>query len=564
MNLYHLRYFVTLAHLEHYTKAAELLSITQPSLSHAISSLEKELGVKLFEKEGRNVVLTKCGQVFLEDVQQALSILDSSVSKLQMTGSGEGQIDLAVLRTLSTQFVPGLVRDYLKEHPRQNIEFRFHNSTGLTPDMIEGLKNRKYDIAFCSKMENEPTVEFIPVAKEELVLIVPNGHPLCAREEIDLSETLPYPQIAFSRRSGLRPIIDRLFHGCGGQPEIGEKAAMESKEEIKAELENTDMVFITAGMGGGTGTGAAAVVAEIAKSCNALTVAVVTTPFAFEGKKKFELAQQGIERLRKQVDTLILIPNQYLLKVVENNTPIKQAFLIADDVLYQGVQGISELITEPGEINIDFADVKTVMKGKGDALMGIGFGEGANRAVDAAKEAISNPLLENASIDGAKSVLVNIAGSDSLTLQEYQDVVELITANCAEDALIIAGQAFNPELGDRIKVTVVATGFVNREVTGGEIESESALRRFVNTERSESSGHTAVRESIASQPARPAPAETPAPSAPKSAPTDAEAITVNRWQDLQQQLGKRSQGNDYSIPAVMRYRQGEDNEGERR
>ena len=180
--------------------------------------------------------------------------------------------------------------------------------------------------------------------------------------------------------------------GAGGQPEIGEKAALESKEEIKAELENTDMVFITAGMGGGTGTGAAAVVAEIAKSCNALTVAVVTTPFAFEGRKKFELAQQGIERLRKQVDTLILIPNQYLLKVVENNTPIKQAFLIADDVLYQGVQGISELITEPGEINIDFADVKTVMKGKGDALMGIGFGEGANRAVDAAREAISNPL----------------------------------------------------------------------------------------------------------------------------------------------------------------------------
>jgi len=247
--------------------------------------------------------------------------------------------------------------------------------------------------------------------------------------------------------------------GAGGQPEIGEKAAIESKEEIKAELENTDMVFIAAGMGGGTGTGGAAVVAEIAKSCNALTVAVVTTPFLFEGNKKMLLAKQGIERLRKQVDTLILIPNQHLMKVVEANTPIKQAFLIADDVLYQGVQGISELITEPGEINIDFADVKTVMKGKGDALMGIGFGEGTNRAVDAAKEAISNPLLENATIDGAKSVLVNICGSDNLTLQEYQDVVELVTANCAEDALIIAGQAYNPELGDRIKVTVVATGF---------------------------------------------------------------------------------------------------------
>ena len=354
--------------------------------------------------------------------------------------------------------------------------------------------------------------------------------------------------------------------GAGGQPEIGEKAALESKEEIKAELENTDMVFITAGMGGGTGTGAAAVVAEIAKSCNALTVAVVTTPFAFEGKKKFELAQQGIERLRKQVDTLILIPNQYLLKVVENNTPIKQAFLIADDVLYQGVQGISELITEPGEINIDFADVKTVMKGKGDALMGIGFGEGANRAVDAAKEAISNPLLENASIDGAKSVLVNLAGSDNLTLQEYQDVVELITANCAEDALIIAGQAFNPELGDRIKVTVVATGFQNKaEVTGGEVDSESALRRFVNPEPRQESPLHQMQSQHQAAPAAVQPSAPQQPAAPsRPAPTDADAITVNRWQDLQQQLGKRSQSNDYSIPAVMRYRQGEEDEGKDR
>ncbi len=341
--------------------------------------------------------------------------------------------------------------------------------------------------------------------------------------------------------------------GAGGQPEVGEKAAIESKEEIKAELENTDMVFITAGMGGGTGTGAAAVVAEIAKSCNALTVAVVTTPFAFEGKKKMVLAQQGIEKLRKQVDTLILIPNQYLLKVVENNTPIKQAFLIADDVLYQGVQGISELITEPGEINIDFADVKTVMKGKGDALMGIGFGEGANRAVDAAKEAISNPLLENASIDGAKSVLVNLAGSDNLTLQEYQDVVELITANCAEDALIIAGQAFNPELGDRIKVTVVATGFEPKaEVVGAEADTESAVRRFVQEPARE---NPAVRSPFAAT--REPEVQTPPV---KSAPTDVEAITVNRWQDLQQQLGKRTNSNDYSIPAVMRYRGSEDDE----
>src|SRR5574344_840325 len=158
--------------------------------------------------------------------------------------------------------------------------------------------------------------------------------------------------------------------GAGGQPEVGEKAAQESKEEIKKELENSDMVFITAGMGGGTGTGAAAVVAEIAKSCNALTVAVVTTPFTFEGKKKLSLAEQGIEKLRKSVDTLIIIPNQHLLNVVEQNTPIKKAFLLADSALLQAVQGISDLITEPGEINIDFADVKTVMKGKGDALIG--------------------------------------------------------------------------------------------------------------------------------------------------------------------------------------------------
>ncbi|MDY4610947.1 MAG: cell division protein FtsZ [Sphaerochaetaceae bacterium] len=340
--------------------------------------------------------------------------------------------------------------------------------------------------------------------------------------------------------------------GAGGVPDVGEKAAVESKDEIKNLLDGTDMVFITAGMGGGTGTGAAAVVAEVAKSVNALTVAVVTTPFAFEGKKKLQLAQAGIEKLRKQVDTLILIPNQYLLKVVENNTPIKQAFLMADEVLYQGVQGISELITEPGEINIDFADVRTVMKGRGDALMGIGFGEGSNRAVDAARAAISNPLLENASIDGAKSVLVNLSGGDNLTLQEYQDVVEIITENCAEDALIIAGQAFNPELGDRIKVTVVATGFERKDdVVGAEVGADIPRRKF---------------ESVSSEP-KPAPAsaatvasaETSEHGKPaaSTANNDAEVITVNRWQDLQQQLGKRQPGNDYSFPAVLRYSRGE-------
>ncbi len=335
--------------------------------------------------------------------------------------------------------------------------------------------------------------------------------------------------------------------GAGGIPEMGEKAAEESKEEIKKLLHGTDMVFITAGMGGGTGTGAAPVVAEIAKSENILTVAVVTTPFAFEGRKKLEFANQGIEKLRKQVDTLLLIPNQYLLKVAENNTPIRQAFLLADDVLRQGVQGISELITEPGEINIDFADVRTVMKGKGDAIMGIGIGEGANRAIDAARLAVNNPLLENAKIDGAKSVLVNVTAGDGLTLTEFQDVVELITENCDSDALIISGQAYNPDLGDKVQVTVVATGFKQESITVDMPEYEKPKKRFDQYLNSDSSRLE----------------ETPAQ---EDAHKQEEVITVNRWQDLQQQIGRRQSAgntatpsqNDYSYPAILRYQRRDD------
>ena len=346
--------------------------------------------------------------------------------------------------------------------------------------------------------------------------------------------------------------------GAGGMPEMGQKAAEESKDEIRKLLEGTDMVFITAGMGGGTGTGAAPVVAEIAKGLNILTVAVVTTPFAFEGRKKLQFANEGIERLRKQVDTLILIPNQYLLKVAENNTPIKQAFLMADDVLRQGVQGISELITEPGEINIDFADVRTVMKGKGDAIMGIGLGEGANRAVDAARQAINNPLLEDAKIDGAKSVLVNLTASDGLTLQEYQDVVEMITETCDKDALIIAGQAYNPDLGDKVKVTVVATGFERDSVKVDVPDFEKPKKRFdqfINNMESASASQPVA--SSASQPQTP-----PMQEKPQRKPE--EVISVNRWQDLQSQIGRRqgqsSSSNDYSYPAILRYqRPDEDN-----
>ena len=328
--------------------------------------------------------------------------------------------------------------------------------------------------------------------------------------------------------------------GAGGIPDVGEKAAQESREEIKKLLEGTDIVFITAGMGGGTGTGAASVIAEISREVNALTVAVVTTPFAFEGKKKLQLALDGIDKLRKVVDTLILIPNQYLLNIVENNTPIKKAFLLADDVLRQGVQGISELITEPGEINIDFADVRTVMKGKGDALMGIGIGEGTSRAVDAARSAINNPLLENARIDGAKSVLVNLSGGDGLTLQEYQDVVELITENCAEDALIIAGQAYNPELGEKIKVTVVATGFEQPDSIDETDDLLDYKKRKIEGPLLDQRGKSRAKEDYPQK--------------------EEDVITVNRWQDLQQQLGGQSSEKDYSFPAVLRYQRGEKEE----
>ncbi len=247
--------------------------------------------------------------------------------------------------------------------------------------------------------------------------------------------------------------------GAGGIPEIGEKAALEDQESVQTLLKGADMVFVTAGMGGGTGTGAAPVMAHVARQMGALTVAVVTKPFDFEGKRKMQLAEEGIERLRQEVDTLIIIPNQHLLKIAEKRTPIREAFFMADEVLRQGVQGISDLITEPGEINIDFADVRTIMKGKGDALMGIGIGSGENRAIDAATNAINNPLLEDARVEGAKGILVNVTGGFDFCLSEYEEVMKIITANADDDALVIAGTSIVESMNDRIRVTVIATGF---------------------------------------------------------------------------------------------------------
>ncbi|MBS5270589.1 MAG: cell division protein FtsZ [Veillonella sp.] len=246
--------------------------------------------------------------------------------------------------------------------------------------------------------------------------------------------------------------------GAGANPQVGEEAAQESREEITKALSGSDMVFVTAGMGGGTGTGAAPIVAECAREMGALTVGVVTKPFTFEGKRRKNQADKGIEMLTSKVDTIIVIPNDKLLQVVDKKTPLNEAFRTADDVLRQGIKGISDLITVPGLINLDFADVKTIMTNQGEALMGIGIGEGENRAVDAAKMAINSPLLET-SIEGAKGILLNITGSGDLSLFEINEAAEIISEAADPEANIIFGSVIDENLGDRVQITVVATGF---------------------------------------------------------------------------------------------------------
>ena len=253
--------------------------------------------------------------------------------------------------------------------------------------------------------------------------------------------------------------------GAGADPDVGFKAAEESRDEIADALRGADMVFVTAGMGGGTGTGAAPVVAEIAKELGALTVGVVTKPFTFEGRKRATQAEKGIQTLKGKVDTLITIPNDRLLQVVDKKTSIVEAFRLADDVLRQGVQGISDLIAVPGLINLDFADVRTIMAETGSALMGIGVSRGENRAAEAAKAAISSPLLET-SIEGARGVLLNITGGPDLGLLEVNEAAEIISQAADPEANIIFGAVIDESITDEIRVTVIATGFGNQEFTG--------------------------------------------------------------------------------------------------
>ncbi|HMB70661.1 MAG TPA: cell division protein FtsZ [bacterium] len=258
-------------------------------------------------------------------------------------------------------------------------------------------------------------------------------------------------------RLGIGSTVTRGL-GSGGNPEVGRRSIEESREQIAEALEGADMVFVAAGMGGGTGTGAAPVVASIAKDLGALTVGVVTKPFEFEGRVRARQAREGLIELKQHVDTLIVIPNQRLLSIVQKDTTLTDAFRLADDVLLQATRGISDLISVPGLVNLDFADVRTVMSKMGDALMGTGVGEGETRASDAARQAVTSPLLEEVSISGAKGVLVNITGGEDLTLNDVNDATSIIYDAAGEDANLFFGAVIDPECTGQVLVTVIATG----------------------------------------------------------------------------------------------------------
>jgi len=246
--------------------------------------------------------------------------------------------------------------------------------------------------------------------------------------------------------------------GSGGDPEVGQQAVEESKERIKEEIEGADMIFLTCGMGGGTGTGATPMIAEIARELNILTIAVVTKPFSFEGARRMTVAEEGIGHLEEKVDTLIVVPNQRILKIIDKKTPILDAFKKIDSILHQGVKGIAELITLPGLINVDFADVKTIMKNAGSAIMGMGVGSGDKRAIEAIKQSISSPLLD-LSIDGAKGVLFNVVGGPDLSLMEVDEAASVIAKAADPDADIIFGAVIDENMMDQIKITLIATKF---------------------------------------------------------------------------------------------------------
>jgi cell division protein FtsZ len=260
--------------------------------------------------------------------------------------------------------------------------------------------------------------------------------------------------------------------GAGSDPDVGRRAAEEDIDLVMEHVSDADILFLTAGMGGGTGTGATAIIARAAKELGILTVAVVTKPFEFEGRKRMKQAEIAIEDLRKEVDTFIVIPNQKLLEVAEPNIPMLDAFAMVNEVLMRAIKGVADIIVKPGHINVDFADVRSIMKGMGKAIMGTGRCIGEDRARQAAIAAINSPLLENINIEGAKGVLINISGSQSLTLQEINDAANLIYERASDDAEIILGSVIDQELGDEVMVTVIATGFEDQDAASSEVSLE--------------------------------------------------------------------------------------------
>lgn len=308
-----------------------------------------------------------------------------------------------------------------------------------------------------------------------------------------------------------RELTDGL--GAGANPEIGREAALESKAEIEEAIKGADMIFVTCGMGGGTGTGAAPVIAKAAKESGALTVGIITRPFTFEGKRRTDFALRGIAELKANVDTLISVPNDRLLQIVDRTTPMLEAFREADNVLRQGVQGISEIIAVPGLINLDFADVKTVMHNKGSAIMGIGLGTGENRATEAAKKAIASPLLEN-DIDGATDAIINISGGMDIALFEVDEALRTIRDASTTEINIIYGATINPDLGEDLIVTVIATGFDETNATAKPVEMLIGDNRNKKTSTPQSEQET--------QPS----AEQPKPSQPKRQPFGGDSVEM--------------------------------------
>lgn len=275
--------------------------------------------------------------------------------------------------------------------------------------------------------------------------------------------------------------------GAGAKPEVGREAALESRDQIRDMLEGSEMIFVTAGMGGGTGTGAAPVVAGVARELGILTVGVVTKPFQYEGHRRMSHAETGLNELKKHVDTLLVIPNQRLLAIVDKTTPLLEAFKVADDVLRQAIQGIADVITTTGHVNVDFADVRTVMTYTGRAVMGMGVARGTNRSVEAAQKAISSPLLEDGSIEGARGVLLNITGGPNMSLHEVDEAASIIREAADPQANIIVGQVINQEMGDDLVVTVIATGF----------EREESVLKPVSAERSSAASVRAKEPAMA-------------------------------------------------------------------